>query len=114
MKALSLKQPYANLIAQGKKTIETRKWSTKYRGDIVICASKSGVGEPKGVALCIVEVYDVCDMQKCHEKEACIECYPKAKAWMIRNLRVFKEPFPVKGQLSLFDIDLPKDTTFIQ
>jgi activating signal cointegrator 1 len=40
MKALSLTQPWATLIAIGLKTIETRSWSTKYRGTIGIHASK--------------------------------------------------------------------------
>ena len=41
MKALSLKQPFAELILQGKKTIELRKWNTKFRGEFLIHASKS-------------------------------------------------------------------------
>ena len=40
MKALSLKQPYAELILQGKKKIELRKWNTNFRGDFLIHASK--------------------------------------------------------------------------
>lgn len=40
MKALSLLQPYASLIAVGAKKIETRSWSTKYRGPLAIHASK--------------------------------------------------------------------------
>lgn len=36
MKAISLWQPWASLVALGGKTIETRCWSTKYRGDIAI------------------------------------------------------------------------------
>jgi len=36
MKALSLKQPFAELILQGKKTIELRKWNTKFRGEFLI------------------------------------------------------------------------------
>lgn len=40
MKALSVKQPWASLIDDGTKTIETRKWSTRYRGDLLICASQ--------------------------------------------------------------------------
>ena len=40
MKALSLKQPYAELIVSGKKTIELRKWNTKFRGNFLIHASK--------------------------------------------------------------------------
>ncbi len=38
--ALSIRQPWAELILQGKKTIETRKWDTKLRGEFYIHASK--------------------------------------------------------------------------
>lgn len=41
MKALSLKQPFAELILQGRKIIELRKWNTKFRGEFLIHASKS-------------------------------------------------------------------------
>jgi predicted transcriptional regulator len=40
MKALSLKQPFAELILQGRKKIELRKWNTKFRGQFYIHASK--------------------------------------------------------------------------
>ncbi|MCA9485800.1 MAG: ASCH domain-containing protein, partial [Nanoarchaeota archaeon] len=40
MKALSLKQLFAELILQGRKTIELRKWNTKFRGHFLIHASK--------------------------------------------------------------------------
>jgi predicted transcriptional regulator len=39
MKTLSLKQPWAELILQGKKKIEIRKWNTKFRGEFLIHAS---------------------------------------------------------------------------
>ena len=32
MKALSIRQPWAELILQGRKTIELRTWKTCYRG----------------------------------------------------------------------------------
>jgi hypothetical protein len=41
MKALGLHQPYAYLIRAGIKTIETRFWSTPYRGPVLICSTKS-------------------------------------------------------------------------
>ena len=41
MKALSLKQPFAELVVSGKKTIEIRKWNTKFRGEFYIHASKT-------------------------------------------------------------------------
>ena len=40
MKCLSLKQPFANLLAFGEKTVELRKWNTKFRGEFLIHASK--------------------------------------------------------------------------
>lgn len=43
MKALSLWQPWALLIAIGAKRFETRSWDTPYRGPLVICASKKGL-----------------------------------------------------------------------
>lgn len=44
MKALTLTQPWASLVALQKKKIETRSWPTSYRGDLVIHAAK---GFPK-------------------------------------------------------------------
>ncbi len=41
MKALSLNQPYASLIAWGEKRFETRSWPTNMRGTIAIHASAS-------------------------------------------------------------------------
>lgn len=40
MKAITLWQPYATLVALGVKTIETRSWSTDYRGDLLIHAAR--------------------------------------------------------------------------
>lgn len=40
MKVLTLWQPWADLIAIGAKTIETRGWSTNHRGPIAIHAAK--------------------------------------------------------------------------
>jgi activating signal cointegrator 1 len=40
MKALSLTQPWASLVAIGAKRYETRSWPTKYRGQLAIAAAK--------------------------------------------------------------------------
>jgi hypothetical protein len=40
MKAISLWQPWASAMAIGAKKIETRCWSTKYRGPLAIHAAK--------------------------------------------------------------------------
>ncbi len=40
MKVITIKQPWATLIAEGYKEYEFRTWKTKYRGDILIHAGK--------------------------------------------------------------------------
>ena len=41
MKVLTIKQPFASLIAEGYKEWEFRTWKTKYRGEFLIHAGKS-------------------------------------------------------------------------
>jgi len=41
LKCLSLRQSYAELVAAGRKTIETRKWNTNFRGKFLIHSSKT-------------------------------------------------------------------------
>lgn len=40
MKTITIKQPWATLIAKGYKEYEFRTWKTKYRGEILIHAGK--------------------------------------------------------------------------
>lgn len=44
MKALTLTQPWATLVAIGAKQIETRSWTTTYRGPLAIHAAKGLAG----------------------------------------------------------------------
>jgi len=39
MKAITLEQPFASLVSINAKTIETRPWSTDYRGPLAIHAA---------------------------------------------------------------------------
>ena len=43
MKAITLWQPWASLLACGAKKYETRSWTTKYRGEIAIHAAKKPI-----------------------------------------------------------------------
>jgi hypothetical protein len=45
MKLISLWEPWATLMAIGAKRIETRSWSTSYRGWLAIQASKGGLSK---------------------------------------------------------------------
>ena len=43
MRAISLWQPWASVVALGSKRIETRHWSTGHRGPLAIHAAKRRV-----------------------------------------------------------------------
>jgi|SRR5579864_5102175 len=51
MKALTLTQPWATLVAMGAKRIETRSWRVSYRGRILIHAAASMPGECRNFAV---------------------------------------------------------------
>ena len=130
MRALCVKQPYASWLVYGRyldgkfvyKTIEARSWGTNYRGPVVVCASKKVDGlampvqpsaaearqyELRGVALGVVTLYGVRPLA--FEDEARAMVRPKRgeelQAWEVRAPQPFKRPFPVDGQLGLFDLD---------
>jgi hypothetical protein len=54
MKAISVRQPWAWLIASGHKRVENRTWSTRYRGPVLIHASKSPVSEDDAEVIRVV------------------------------------------------------------
>lgn len=55
MRSLTLWQPWASLVALGAKAVETRSWSTAYRGPLAIHASARIPGE--GAVLCQEEPF---------------------------------------------------------
>lgn len=121
MKAISLKQPWANLIAYGVKTIETRKWKTTHRGQILICSSinvdktflSPWPDEPKGCVVAIAEIIDCRPMVKVDEIEAYCAMYPRAQSWVLQNIRRI-HPLPIKGSLGVFECEYePHDLVYI-
>lgn len=105
LKALCLRQPWANLIISGQKTIETRKWQTNYRGLILLTTSKKPEIEPYGAAVAIAELWKIERMIKEHEPAAMTKVYNKAYSWFLKDI-IPIDPIPIKGQLSLFDVTL--------
>ena len=102
MKALSLRQPWASLIANGRKTIETRTWRTHYRGPLAIHASARPYDDlPTGGIIAVAWLYDCRLMEDADEEQACIALYDRAYAWLLTNV----EPMPLipcKGRLGLW------------
>ncbi len=115
MKAISLHQPWASYIADGKKTIETRMWSTRYRGDLLIVSTKSPkvAGYPLGMALCIVRVVDCRPMTKADEPAAMCTCDPGRWAWLLEEVRPV-EPFAVRGSQGFYEVYMPSYDTIIK
>lgn len=101
MRALSVKQPWANLIASGCKTIETRTWTTRYRGLLLIASSKTPNIFPAGSAVAIAKLVDCRRMTRADEAGACCDAYPNAMSWVLEDIRRIR-PFPLKGALGVF------------
>lgn len=108
MKALSVKQPWANMIAAGEKTIETRTWRTNYRGPLLIVSSREPRIAPAGFALAVAVLDDCRPMTRRDEREACCRVYPGAQSWVLRDVRKI-EPVPIKGALGVFDCPIDAD-----
>lgn len=116
IKAISIRQPWANWIAWIWKKIETRTWKTNYRGPLLIVASKKPDPnydtpdfdtEPRGQAVAIVDLIDCRPMTWRDVGDAKCECYSGAYAWVLANVRRIK-PFPVRGRQGLYDVELPE------
>lgn len=69
MKALTICQPYAELIACGEKRVENRTWSTSYRGPLAIHAGTSRAWlrtyRPLPKQMDFGKVIAVCDLVAC-------------------------------------------------
>lgn len=51
MKAVTLHQPWASLVAIGAKRIETRSWATEYRGPIAIHAGRTVTADSRAASI---------------------------------------------------------------
>lgn len=109
MKALSLKQPWANMIAAGEKTIETRRWPTDYRGPLLIVSSKTPAIPPAGCAVALATLVECRPMTRSDETAARCEMYPGAFAWVLGDIRRIKA-FPVRGRLGIYDVVVEEGT----
>ena len=112
MRTLSIRQPWASLIAFSEKTIEVRSWSTSFRGRMLIHASgrdiiEDGITLPAGYAIATVEVVDVRPFTAADLEAACLEEMPDGPcfAWVLLDAQEV-EPVPCKGRLNLWDADI--------
>lgn len=130
MKAITIKQPWATLIAEGYKEYEFRTWKTKYRGDILIHAGK-GIDKkamerfkhlhleyPVGQIIAKATITDCIYVseefaQKMYKKDPVVYQGLIDKGnWdgygiQLENIEKI-EPITVNGKLSLWDYDYEK------
>lgn len=121
--AVSIQQPWGNLIRDGRKTIETRVWPTSYRGALLLCACQKPAIAPFGCTVCLVDLIDCRPMQPEDWAAACIAPYggtipsPFARkgrpppqivyGWHLANVRPVP-PVPVLGcRGRIFPVVLP-------
>lgn len=75
MRALSLTQPWAQLVALGAKRIETRSWPTDYRGPLAIHAAKKMPREARHLFYCAPFAQTFADARDRHElPDGVFEC----------------------------------------
>jgi len=109
VKALSIKQPDADYLIDGRqKTMEVRSWRTHHRGPLLICSSARPLvtGRRSGHAIGIVNVIDCRPMRPEDEGPAMTPYEPGLWVWLTDDRRRI-EPFPVRGQMGLYDVPLP-------
>lgn len=133
MKALTVSQPFASLIASGEKWIENRSWKTNYRGLLAIHA---GVGTqympkkelaryPNGCIIAVGELAACVRLSEIKDRNMTIEArnrriagtertwgdadwHPHAEGpycWILDRVRRLNEPIKAVGKQGMWNID---------
>ena len=128
MKVITIKQPFASLIAFGIKEYEFRTWKTKYRGEILIHAGKGidkkamkkfecyGLDYPRGAIIARVNLTDCVTVDDEFRKvlkgknELVYSSIVKHTEWngygfKLENVTKI-DLIPAKGKLSIWEYDL--------
>lgn len=130
MKVLSITEPYATLIRNNVKTIETRSWKTNYRGELYIHASSTRI--PKawrenenlmslvksdlnfGKIICKCNLIDCVEMTQRYVYQiknwypveyACGFYEVGRYAWILDDVEPI-EPIKVKGKLGIWEMEI--------
>lgn len=134
MKAISLWQPWATLMAIGAKNWETRSWDTQHRGPLLIHAAKrwtrvqrdfanhplvrkaleaagyhSSDLLPRGGIVCCVELLETlpADDTGLPRLEQIVGDFgPDRFMWRCKLIRRYEPMIPLIGRQGLFDVEL--------
>lgn len=130
MKVLTIKQPFASLIANGYKTYEFRSWKTKYRGELYIHAG-NGIDKkcmdmvkeyeldyPNGYIIAKVNLVscilvDEKMSKKLREENPKVytQDYTGYYAWKLDNVQLLDNPIKVSGKLSIWNYEVALSET---
>jgi len=134
MKALTISQPYASLIASGEKWVENRNWETKYRGPLAIHAGKGTqyltrrelADYPTGCIIAVAELVGCVRIERLRlmadakPKVAMPGCTPGTEkywgeifrhehtegpwCWILSDIRQLRHPIKCNGMQGLWDV----------
>jgi len=131
VKALTICQPYAELILRGVKRVENRKWPTSYKGPMLLHAGKSLDWLDLDATETKDEGYDIplsamtfgaivgrCEVVACVPILAVrslrhVELFPWLNdhdhtegpfCWILENVVRFETPIPYRGSQGLFEV----------
>lgn len=122
MKAISVRQPWANLIIEGKKKLDLRTYKINYTGPIAIHASSTVELEdcvrfefdpdqlPKGAVIGIVDLVEVSELDKLiyQQREELHLKHRKYRSglygWLFNNPRALATPLKFHGRQGVFNI----------
>ena len=125
MKILTLKQPWATLVAEGYKKYEFRTWKTNYRGEILIHAgkgidkdgmkrvSKLNLEYPQSKILAKVTIKDCIELTPDKNKDIITENHliygnkfeRTGYAWELENVEKINSESILQGKLGLWNYE---------
>lgn len=131
MKVLSIKEPWATLIASKQKYIETRSWKTSYRGELYIHVSKKLINKKDekiqellkllptqemnyGKIICKCELVDCIYMDekfineiKQNKQEYICGYYQIGRfAWILEKMELIQPKIEAKGKLNIWNFEI--------
>ena len=124
MKALSIRQPWAELVMRGEKTLDVRTWQVAYRGPLAIHASSArrparirelGLDPDAlayGAILGWVDLVEIIPLDEAtynalRSEHRSDKPFPGGVlyGWRFANPRRLSQPVPTRGRMSLFHVD---------
>jgi predicted transcriptional regulator len=120
MKALTIKQPYASLVAHGIKTVENRSYAPKNLPMRIYIHAGKGVADmaeeeyaaiPKDMRDYFMKelpagaIIGEITIEKVEENSASVWACWGSKHWILKDPALYEQPIPAKGNLGLWPFD---------